>query len=168
MSKRKCKWKTSTNEKQQQNKDYNQHHKNLTGVLPSKAPLLGVFDFSRWIIIFNVKKYFLYICFSKKVFFIKNAFIIISSINKWASWLKTITQKTYDFKILRYKKFKVLKIYLILFFKVQGSMYKWEKQLKTAKRSIWGFMIWELKGIKQRFKVLKIYLAYCAFAKCLF
>ena len=40
-------------------------------VLPSKVPSLGVFSFSRWIIIFNVKMYFLYICFSKKSFLLK-------------------------------------------------------------------------------------------------
>ena len=33
-------------------------------------------------------------------------------------------------------------------------------QLKTTKRSIRDFMIIELKGIKKRFKALKIYLAY--------
>ena len=40
---------------------------------------------------------------------------------------KTKNSRFYDFKILRYKKFKVLKIYLTFFFKVQSSMYKWEK-----------------------------------------
>ena len=33
------------NEEQQQNKDKNQYHKNLTGGSPKQVPSLGVFDF---------------------------------------------------------------------------------------------------------------------------
>ena len=47
-------------------------------------------------------------------------------------------------------------------------MVKLGDQLKTAKRDIRDFMILELKGIKQRFKVSKIYLAYWGSVKCLF
>ena len=55
--------------------------------------------------VFNVKRYFLwffviiYLCI-----LLKNIFIIISSMNKWGSWLKTIKRK-----ILGYKKFKIFK-----------------------------------------------------------
>ena len=45
MSERKCEWRKTTNEEQQQNKDENQHHKNLTGGFPKQVPSLGVFDF---------------------------------------------------------------------------------------------------------------------------
>ena len=41
-------------------------------------------------------------------------------------------------------------------------------QLKAAKWDIQDFMILELKGIKQIFKVLNIYFAYWGSAKCLF
>ena len=43
---------------------------------------------------------FAIICLSKEVFlFVKNIFIIISSMDKWASWLKMIKQKIQDFMI---------------------------------------------------------------------
>ena len=53
----------------------------------------------------------------------------------------------------------------------KSSMSKWGGQTKTTKQKIQDFMIWELQGIKiikQKFKVLKICLAYWGFAKCLF
>ena len=45
-------------------------------------------------------------------------------------------------------------------FLVHSSIVKWGNQLKTTKQDIRDFMIRELKGIEQRFKVLKIYLTY--------
>ena len=59
--------------------------------------------------------FFVIICNHLFVYFVKNISIIISSMDKWASWLKTIKRKIQDFmiwKFLWYKKFKVLKIYL--------------------------------------------------------
>ena len=46
---------------------------------------------------------------AKRSFFVKNIFIIISSMNNE----KTKNSRFFDLKILGYKKFKVLKIYLV-------------------------------------------------------
>ena len=56
------------------------------------------------------------------------------------------------------------------FFKYSSIVKWWGEgdQLKTTKWDIWAFMALELKGIKQRFKVLNICLAYWGSAKCLF
>ena len=50
-----------------------------------------------------------------------------------------------------------------MFSEALSSIGKWGGQLKTTKREIRDYMILELKGIKitiQKFKALKIYLAY--------
>ena len=50
--------------------------------------------------VFNVKEcFFVIICNHLFVYFVKNIFIIISSMDKWASWLKTIKPKIQDFMI---------------------------------------------------------------------
>ena len=41
-----------------------------------------------------------YLC--KEFFFVKNIFIIITSMDKWASWLKMIKQKIQDFMIWKF------------------------------------------------------------------
>ena len=43
--------------------------------------------------------FFVIICNHLFVYFVKNIFIIISSMDKWASWLKTIKPKIQDFMI---------------------------------------------------------------------
>ena len=46
--------------------------------------------------------FFVIICDHLFLYYVKNTFIITSSINKWASWLKTTKRE-----ILGYKKFKI-------------------------------------------------------------
>ena len=41
--------------------------------------------------------FFVIICNHLFVYFVKNTFITICSMDKWATWLKTIKQKTQDF-----------------------------------------------------------------------
>ena len=59
-----------------------------------------------------------------------------------------------------------------MFSEALSSIDKCGGQLKTTKREIRDYMIWELKGMKnyknQKFKVLKICLAYKNFTKWFF
>ena len=87
-------------------------------------------------------------------FFVENIFIIISSIDKWASWLKTVKRKIQDFMIWKFYGIKNCKtkiwgvktlFSLLKFYKMSFLKYsKWGGQLKATKQEIQDYVMLEL------------------------